>query len=122
MSARVSVCLAVRQIDRALILCVHIPLVYEHLFYKYFVRLSVGQATKGKSASLLMDVVILVLYLTRIFRLSYFHCSLFGYFLGLITATISSEVTYIYNIFVMLAMLERSIKNLCEIFIISCYL
>lgn len=25
-------------------------------------------------------------------RLSYFHCSLFGYFLGLITATISSEV------------------------------
>ena len=38
----------------------HIPLVYEHLFYKYFVRRSVGQATKGKRASLLMDVVILV--------------------------------------------------------------
>ncbi len=38
----------------------HIPLVYEHLFYKYFVRRSVGQATKGKKASLLMDVVILV--------------------------------------------------------------
>ncbi len=38
----------------------HIPLVYEHLFYKYFVRLSVGQATKGKRASLLMDVVIML--------------------------------------------------------------
>ncbi len=25
-------------------------------------------------------------------RISYFHCSLFGYFLGLLTATISSEV------------------------------
>ena len=25
-------------------------------------------------------------------RVSYFHCSLFGYFLGLLTATISSEV------------------------------
>ena len=39
----------------------YIPFVYEHLFYKYFVRRSVGQATKGKRASLLMDVVILVL-------------------------------------------------------------
>ena len=61
----------------------HIPLVYEHLFYKYFDRQSVGQATKGnnvkmsfrpqfqfslvhtyflkfETASLLMDVVILV--------------------------------------------------------------
>ena len=46
--------------DRALIFCVHIPLVYEHLFYKYFVRWSVGQATKGIRASLLMDVVIIV--------------------------------------------------------------
>ena len=26
-------------------------------------------------------------------RISYFHCSLMGYFLGLLTATISSEVT-----------------------------
>ena len=25
-------------------------------------------------------------------RISYFHCSLMGYFLGLLTATISSEV------------------------------
>ncbi len=40
----------------------HIPLVYGHLFYKYFVRRSVVQATKGKRASLLMDVVILVFY------------------------------------------------------------
>ena len=28
-------------------------------------------------------------------RISYFHCSLFGYFLGLLTATISSEVGFI---------------------------
>ena len=41
-------------------LCMHIPLLYEYLFYKYFFRRSVGQATKGKRASLLMDVVILV--------------------------------------------------------------
>lgn len=27
-------------------------------------------------------------------RISYFHCSLFGYFLGLLTATISSEVCH----------------------------
>ena len=27
-------------------------------------------------------------------RISYFHCSLFGYFLGLLTATISSEVDF----------------------------
>jgi hypothetical protein len=26
------------------------------------------------------------------YRISYFHCSLLGYFLGLLTATISSEV------------------------------
>ena len=39
-------------------------------------------------------------------RISYFHCSLVGYFLGLLTATVSSEVsithlkkiyTYLYN-------------------------
>ncbi len=40
----------------------HIPLVYKHPFYKYFVPLSVGQATKGKRALLLMDVVILVFF------------------------------------------------------------
>ncbi len=28
---------------------VHIPLIYEHLFYKYFVRRSVDQATKGRN-------------------------------------------------------------------------
>ena len=33
-----------------------------------------------------------------IFKLSYFHCSLFGYFLWLITATISSEVIYFYSV------------------------
>ena len=42
----------------------HIPLVYEHLFYKYFVRRSVSQATKSKRASLLMDVFILVYIIT----------------------------------------------------------
>ena len=40
-------------LDEALIFCMHIPLVYESLFYKYFVRRSVVQATKGKRASLL---------------------------------------------------------------------
>ena len=29
------------------------------------------------------------------YRISYFHCSLLGYFLGLLTATISSEVSYL---------------------------
>ncbi len=48
--------------DKALILCVHIPLVYKHLFYKYFVRWSIGQVTKGKRALLLMDVVVLVFW------------------------------------------------------------
>jgi len=28
------------------------------------------------------------------YRISYFHCSLLGYFLGLLTATISSEVSH----------------------------
>ncbi len=70
MSVRLSVCIYVRFRekrdflapikDKALIFCVHIPLVYEHLFYKYIVRRSVGQATKGKRASLLIDVFILV--------------------------------------------------------------
>ena len=63
--ACLSVCMSVRFrapiYDRALIFCVHIPLIYEHLFYRYFVRWSVGQATKGNRASLLMDVVILVI-------------------------------------------------------------
>ena len=47
----------------ALIFCVHIPLLY--LFYKHFVRRSVGQDTKGKRASQIMDVVILVLKLSH---------------------------------------------------------
>ena len=65
MSVHLSVCMYVRfrgKRDIALIFCVHIPIVYEHIFYKYFVRRSVGQATKVKRASLLMDVVIIVLY------------------------------------------------------------
>ncbi len=48
-------------LDIALIFCVQIPLLYEHLFYKYFDRRSVSQAANGKRASLRMDVVILVL-------------------------------------------------------------
>ncbi len=43
----------------------YIPLVYEHLFYKYVVLLSVGKATKGKRASVLMDVVILVFIISK---------------------------------------------------------
>ena len=35
--------------DRGLIFSVQIPLNCEHLFYKHFVRLSVGQVTKGKN-------------------------------------------------------------------------
>ena len=30
-------------------------------------------------------------------RISYFHCSLMGYFLGLLTATISSEVPVFFD-------------------------
>ncbi len=40
-----------------------IPLINEHLVCEYFVRLSVGNATK---ALLLMDVFILVLFMTVI--------------------------------------------------------
>ena len=58
----------------------HIPLVYEHLFYKYNVRRSVGQATKGKRASLLMDVVILVIQLF----LNIFHAKKNGNLIELI--------------------------------------
>ncbi len=35
--------------ERLLIFSVHLPLIYEHLFYKYFVRRSVGQATNGQN-------------------------------------------------------------------------
>ncbi len=31
---------------------VHIPLMYKHLFYKYFVRRSVGQATEGRNVKI----------------------------------------------------------------------
>ena len=34
-------------------------------------------------------------------RISYFHCSLFGYFLGLLTATISSEVINYHGFYVL---------------------
>ena len=34
-------------LDRAPVFFVQIPLINEHLFCKYFVRLSVGNATKG---------------------------------------------------------------------------
>ena len=30
------------------------------------------------------------------YKISYFHCSLFGYFLGLLTATVSSEVRKVF--------------------------
>ena len=35
--------------DRALIFCVHIPFVYEHIFFKYFVRWSVGHVSKDRN-------------------------------------------------------------------------
>ena len=54
MSFRLSVCLGGNVIfsapncDRApIFVVVQIPLINEHLFCKYFVRQSVGQATKG---------------------------------------------------------------------------
>ncbi len=43
---------SVANLDRGLISSVYIPFIYEHLFYKYFVRRSV-RAT-------LMDVVVLI--------------------------------------------------------------
>ena len=39
-------------------------------------------------------------------RISYFHCSLFGYFLGLLTATISSEVGCWHFLFFFTILLE----------------
>ncbi len=68
MSDRLSVCqprlgenviFSALKLDIAPIFFVQIPFINEHLFCKYFVRLSVGNATK---ALLLMDVFILVLY------------------------------------------------------------
>ena len=56
--------------DRSIILFVKIPLINYNLLYEYFVSWSVGQATKGKRASLLMDVVILVLYI-KVFLYDY---------------------------------------------------
>ncbi len=38
--------------DRDLFFSVHIPLIYEHLFYKYVVRPSVGQAAKGRNVKI----------------------------------------------------------------------
>ena len=38
--------------DRGLIYSVQIRLIYEHLYYKYFVRRSVGQATKGRNVKI----------------------------------------------------------------------
>ena len=38
--------------DRVLFICVHISLIVEYLFYKYFVRRSVGQAKKGRNVKI----------------------------------------------------------------------
>ncbi len=38
--------------DRVLIFSLHIPLIYEHLFCKFFVRRSVGQATKDRNVKI----------------------------------------------------------------------
>ena len=58
-------------VDRALIFCVYIPLVYEHLF------LSVGQATKGKRASLLWMLSSLFLKRSEIYILYKFFVAFF---------------------------------------------
>ena len=39
--------LSLYNLDNFLIFSVYIPLIYEYLFYRYFERRSVGQATKG---------------------------------------------------------------------------
>ena len=52
----------------------------------------------GRGDFYILPIFLLKHKLLFIFRLSYFHCSLFGYFLGLITATISSEVIYFYSV------------------------
>ena len=36
-----------------MIFSVHIPLIYEHIFYKYFVCQSTSQATKGRNVKIL---------------------------------------------------------------------
>ena len=45
----------------------------------------------GKTPLLLTKKLLLIIIII-IFLFSYFHCSLIGYFLGLLTATVSSEV------------------------------
>ena len=57
--------------DKGLIFTVQIHFTYEYLFCKYFVRRSVGQATKCRNASLLMDVVILVFSLLSLKHISW---------------------------------------------------
>ena len=43
-----TICIEFLETDRGLISFVQIPLIYEYLFYKYFVRRSVGEATNEK--------------------------------------------------------------------------
>ena len=38
--------------DRVIIYYVLIPLIYEHLFYEYFVHWTVGQTTKGRNVKI----------------------------------------------------------------------
>ena len=93
----------------------HIPLVYEHLFYKYFVRRSVGQATKGKRASLLMDVVILVkLFLVYDYVMILYKNFNF-FFLRHIFLFLSYQSTRYNNVVEVNQVEHKSISLLCDL-------
>ena len=62
-------------------------------------------------------------------RISYFHCSLFGYFLGLLTATVSSEVsiftrkkTQKFNFFFLFRFSKLPNRHYCIWYLSHCYL
>jgi hypothetical protein len=57
-------------------------------YFSYPMMLSSDHSSVNRSAGASYSIRNLV----RFNRLSYFHCSLIGYFLGLITATLSSEI------------------------------
>ena len=98
----------------------HIPLVYEHLFYKYFVRQSVSQATKGKKASLHMDVVILAFiqkYVLTIHILSILN--ILKYLLHEIKLTIYIYPKHVYSIVIILKMMIWVKYTKCAIHVIQ---
>ncbi len=87
-----------------------IPLINEHLFCKYFVRLSVGNATK---ALLLMDVFILVFIqnstlLPEILYFPPFHIEIF---LSVFYARVLEKVTNIGKI-ILIMVLDLSVDSI----------